>query len=342
MREGAEAVSVLDGALLALTQFPLIVAAVALPRILQTTHRKRIVLHALFPLSQVAFIGLQMLYAIHNDDWTYAAMLVCCSFICAIIGTTLVRHLVAAQQREEETNRVRLLEVQTEAQRRRMEELHQESIGVRDDYRRFLARLDRLDDDLRRGSDEHHAQIAIHDAADALCAHTTRFCDNLAVDALLSMKMQEAQRNGIDLHCDTQVGKVTPLSDVELCAVFANLCDNALHACQGIHADEAGGATDGNGMGGDACSTAVERPWIRVRARIDMSHCMVSVTNPCATSPPRRFHHGGRFDSRGRFRRLTIPEHGWGLQILESIAARHGGTFSSARVHDRWLALFSC
>lgn len=366
--------SVLDGALLALTQFPLIVAAVALPRILQTTHRKRIVLHALFPLSQAAFIGLQMLYAIHNDDWTYAAVLVCCSFICAIIGTTLVRHLVAAQMREEETNRVRLLEVQTEAQRRRMEELRQESIGVRDDYRRFLARLDRLDDDLRRGSDEHHAQIAIHDAADALCAHTTRFCDNLAVDALLSMKMQEAQRNGIDLHCDAQVGKVTPLSDVELCAVFANLCDNALHACERIGtagADESAGTCESDcaaeGCGAYDASAAestvnseaaegtinakaadVRRPWIRVRARIDESHCIVNVTNSCAMGTRGRFHQGGhfhlgeRFDSGGRFRRRSIPEHGWGLQILDSIAAKHGGTFSSARVRDRWLALFSC
>lgn len=58
-------------------------------------------------------------------------------------------------------------------------------------------------------------------------------------------------------------------------------------------------------------------------------------------TPPRRFDLGERFDRSGCFHR-TIPEHGWGLQILDSIAARHGGTFSSAYVRDRWLALFSC
>ncbi|PAU67835.1 ATPase [Bifidobacterium italicum] len=328
---------------IALALTPLIVVAlIALPRMLQDVQSIRRILHALFPLTQAAFISVQLYYALTTGDWAYAAVLICCSLACALIDMTLVKHLIASEQRDQQNDRLHLLDLQTEAQRQRMRELDKDTEGMRDDYRRFLRKLDDLEQMLQHGSAASQMEHSVQDAADALCAHTTRFCDNLAVDALLSMKMQEAQRNGIDLHCDAQVGKVTPLSDVELCAVFANLCDNALHACQGIHADEAGGATDGNGMDGDACSAAVERPWIRVRARIDMSHCMVSVTNPCATSPPRRFHHGGRFDSRGRFRRLTIPEHGWGLQILESIAAHHGGTFSSARVHDRWLALFSC
>lgn len=282
--------NLLDGALLALTQFPLLVSIGALPRILQAAPRKRIVLHALFPLSQTMFIGLQMLYAVRNADWTYAAMLVCCSFICAVIGTTLVRHLVAADHREEETNRVQLLEVQTAAQRRRLKELQQESIGVRDDYRRFLRKLDDLDRTLRDGSSANQMEHSIQDASDVLCAHTTRICDNLVVDALLSMKAQEARCDGVDFHCAVQVGKVTPLSDVELCAVFANLCDNALHACERMGAD---GGQRGSGMDGAANikdgadgTVNAERRWIRVRARIDESHCMVSVTNSCATSTP--------------------------------------------------------
>ena len=54
----------LDWTLFALTQIPLFVALASLPRMLRNVRRVRVVTHALFPLSQAAFIGLQMAYAL--------------------------------------------------------------------------------------------------------------------------------------------------------------------------------------------------------------------------------------------------------------------------------------
>lgn len=323
--------NVADCILLALTQFPLLVAMMALPRILSVTRGKRLALHILFPLSQGAFIGVQMIYALRSCDWTYAAVLVCCSIICAIIGTTLVRHLVASEQREEQSNRLHLVEVQTEAQRRRMQEIDEDVEGVRDDYRRFLRKLDDLDQALRNGSPVSEVEHNVHVASNALGARPTRLCDNLIVDALLSMKIQEAQRKGIAFRCNANVGKATPLDDVELCAVFANLCDNALHACERMREGGVGAGSVSSPASGTTSDSS--RPWIRVQARIDDTHCMITVANACPAHMD---------DTSRRSGRTAIPEHGWGMQILESIASKHKGTFSSAYVHDRWLALFSC
>ena len=311
----------LDWTLFALTQIPLFVALASLPRMLRNVRRVRVVTHALFPLSQAAFIGLQMAYALDARDWPYVAALAVCSLICAGIDVLLVRHLVASEQRDMQDNRVRLLDVQTEAQRRRMREFRAETQSVHADYARFVERLDQIDTDLCNGASEQAVEKSIQSASNAFCAHTARMCENLAVDALLAMKTQDARRQGIDVQCDVRVSQRTPLSDVELCAVFANLCDNAIHAC--VQMGEHGGR-------GNA--------WMRVRARADARQCVVNVTNAYRADAsdngvPHRAEHVSFGDA-------TIPEHGWGLSILESIAAQHGGECTSIPCGEYWLAMF--
>lgn len=327
----------IDCIIIALTLIPFIVVSIiALPRILQDVPGIRRLLHALFPLTQAAFISVQLHYALATDDWAYVAVLIGCSLVCALIDMALVKHLIASEQRDKQNDRLHLLNLQTEAQQQRMREFNEDTEWVRDDYCQLLRKLDDLDQTLRNGSSVNQIEHSVHDAADVLCAHTTRICDNLVVDALLSMKMQEARRTGVDFHCDVQVSSSTPLSDVELCAVFANLCDNALHACERMGAPDADESNDANesdcadesnnaaeGCGASAAESAdtaegainaeaadVRRPWIRVRARIDESHCIVNVTNSCAmgTPPPRPFPSRRTFPSWRTFRfRRTFP-----------------------------------
>ena len=147
-------------------------------------------------------------------------------------------------------------------------------------------------------------------------------CENLAVDALLAMKTQDARRQGIDVQCDVRVSQHTPLSDVELCAVFANLCDNAIHACVRIRESD-------NGSG---------NAWIRIRARADARQCVVNVTN--AYRADAKDDSGLHHVEHVGFGDTTIPEHGWGLSILESIAAQHGGECTSVPCGEYWLAMF--
>ena len=113
----------------------------------------------------------------------YVAALAVCSLICAGIDVLLVRHLVASEQRDMQDNRVRLLDVQTEAQRRRMREFRAETQSVHADYARFVERLDQIDTDLRNGASEQTVERSIQSASSAFCSHTVRMCENLAVDA---------------------------------------------------------------------------------------------------------------------------------------------------------------
>lgn len=296
------------------------VSFAALPHMLRGMPRTHIVLHSLFPLSQAAFIGVQLYYALRTRDLPYTIVLVCCSPMCAGIDVLLVKHLIAAEQRDREHDRLRLLELQAEAQRRRMQDFDDASTHLRDDYHDFLNKLDDLDCTLREGAPLDQVERDVHNASDAFGTYAPQLCGNLVADALLSMKMREAHHNGIRFDCEVSVEQQTPLSDVELCAVFANMCDNALHACEALRA------------AGDA-------PWVRVRARIDARHCLVEVSNAYTGMGSR---HGSSHRRPPADEHPDLREHGWGCSILESIAARHGGIFVSAPSRDRWAARFSC
>lgn len=56
------------------------------------------------------------------------------------------------------------------------------------------------------------------------------FCDNLAVDALLSLKRNEAMQSGIKVEIAVCCIEGCVISDFDLCTVISNLADNAIEA----------------------------------------------------------------------------------------------------------------
>lgn len=52
-----------------------------------------------------------------------------------------------------------------------------------------------------------------------------------ALDILLREKISFAKKNGIEVHCDVQIPKAFYADPMDLCAIFSNLMDNAIHAC---------------------------------------------------------------------------------------------------------------
>lgn len=55
-----------------------------------------------------------------------------------------------------------------------------------------------------------------------------------ALDALLREKLAQAEDWGIRHHCKLSIPPTCQLDELALCALFANLLDNAIHACQGL------------------------------------------------------------------------------------------------------------
>ena len=55
---------------------------------------------------------------------------------------------------------------------------------------------------------------------------------NVSLDAILSAKLSQAKEKGISVNVKATVPEGLTLTDAELCAVVANLLDNAVEACE--------------------------------------------------------------------------------------------------------------
>ena len=55
-----------------------------------------------------------------------------------------------------------------------------------------------------------------------------------ALDALLAEKLSQAREADVEAICAIAIPQTLPFDDLDLCALFGNLLDNALHACQDL------------------------------------------------------------------------------------------------------------
>jgi len=87
--------------------------------------------------------------------------------------------------------------------------------------------------------------------------------------------------------------------------VFSNLLDNAVSAC--------GKVPEG-------------ARFIKLKARVDAGYLAVRMENSCAPAEPGEARRAPR-----RSRGDRLPEHGWGLNILKTLADRHDGTLETVQ-----------
>lgn len=123
------------------------------------------------------------------------------------------------------------------------------------------------------------------------------FCENRAVNVVLASKKAVMEQNGIEAEIETSVPAKLPLSDAELCALFANSLDNAVEACRKLPEGKRS---------------------ITVRARTDKGLFVLRVQNP--------ENEGSRW--KNGLPVTTKPDtgsHGFGLSGIREIAVRYGG-----------------
>ena len=129
------------------------------------------------------------------------------------------------------------------------------------------------------------------------------YCEHPVVNAILLNKARDCERLGIKLTFGLEVPRDLYISNVDLCALFANTIDNAIHACEEV--------PEG-------------KRFITVRARVAAGQLIFDAENSCIEGP-QGTRRGKVSVTRRHGRGSGLSEHGWGLVILDDLVRRHDG-----------------
>ncbi|KAI4450257.1 hypothetical protein C823_004790 [Eubacterium plexicaudatum ASF492] len=64
---------------------------------------------------------------------------------------------------------------------------------------------------------------------DVECAGVKRICENRTIDSILSVYARQAEMNGTKVEMDVVVAEHSPVRDIDLVAILANVFENAIH-----------------------------------------------------------------------------------------------------------------
>lgn len=125
----------------------------------------------------------------------------------------------------------------------------------------------------------------------------TGYTQHPMVDAILNSKKQEAEEAGIQVELETECMPDMTLSDAVVCAVFANLLDNAIEA--------------------NLAEVEKQKRWIRIRCVRKSNMLVFEVSNPLYHKIVKRNELPVTTKKEG--------EHGLGLASVRSVVRDHGG-----------------
>ena len=356
----------------------LLVVTVASMRQLHGAFLWQKLLCLLFPVSQAALIAfvLWCIVAYHAPAWLLTALSVLAA-ACGPVDVLLFRvlgeacgHFAAAEQVRELED-----EVATQAMlRERSAHERQEADAIR---RRIRAELKAAEQNLL----ERHASKAgesLGRAIGIIGSASSRACQHPAVDSLIDVKALDAKQAGVRFQTQLNVPIDLAIPSVELCAVFSNLVDNALNACQAVPqasrfvnvtarrwgryfvvdvenscaengaacVDEwerkAGAKALSSGqpeLVGEACEAAASNaPSAEVSAETATNEGAHRALAALSRQPSRGFATATRSLAPSRAVPNLSTLHGWGQGIVADIASRHDGQFTTQREGGRYTA----
>lgn len=206
----------------------------------------------------------------------------------------------ANTQRERDMLDTQLKQAQTEFASLR--QMQKNAATYRHDMRHHFALLQSLASEGRIKEIKDYLQTALCDI-DAITP--VRFCENETVNLILSSFTAKAKQSEIRLTADVKLPDCLPFSDTELCALFSNALENAIHACVNI--------ADPN-----------ER-FIKLRMYSKNSKMCIDIRNTYQNEPT--FRHG-----------LPVSKecgHGYGTKSMAHIVEKNGGVFQFS-LRDGW------
>lgn len=136
-----------------------------------------------------------------------------------------------------------------------------------------------------------------------------QFCENEIVNAVLLGKQHVIKQQKIKTDIQVSVPKECEISDIDLCAVFANCLDNAIEACQ-------------------RCE--LEKRHIRLQARTEKGILALRLENSMVGEL--QFKHGELLTSKA-----NKKNHGYGLSEIKDIVQQYNGYLHFQQKEDQFL-----
>lgn len=132
---------------------------------------------------------------------------------------------------------------------------------------------------------------------------TPQFCENKILDFILQSSYSHAKELGISLDFDVVVPDSIGVENIDLCSIFSNLLNNAIHAAQ-----------------------KTENPFISLKVSYSNNELIVELSN--TTLEKELEYRDPKF-------------HGYGLLILNDLAKKYNGNFSTQKKKGIFYAYFS-
>lgn len=274
----------------------------------------------LIPASQLAIVVfLAAAVLLYDLPVLLAAAVACAGIACAVADLVLVRALRKTEGRKLAQERARVAAERLEAQRAYRDRAEREAKAARGERRTLAETLRRMERLLDAAQGEQ-ALACAHAAADALGSEG-RMCGHPAVDALLALKRRACEEAGVRAVFTVELPAEAAIPDIDMCAACSNVLDNALQAAR---------------------AAAGDMRFIEFCARLDGGYLVIDARNGCATPPAAP---NGSASQRGRRASSApaegesdamVPEHGWGLVILQDLAQRYRGSFEAGASNGVW------
>lgn len=288
----------------------LAVSAAYLMHLLRALPLPRRLLNLLMPASQIAFVVCAFSLRPYFGHWqTMAFSAALMGIACAALNPLFFQTLLAAERADREAERAELLEGQIAAQKHYdllMRRMRNEADRVRADLDRELAGIEQA---LAIG-DTDALQTHLNGATFAVRTPEALRCAHPVVAALLNAKTAWCTDQHIELSISAEVPVDLSTPDVELCALFSNALDNAIHAASALPEGER---------------------WIKLAAHPEQEYFLLEVENGCEPQ-----HTGESAQRQHAAAPSALPRHGLGLSIMREIVERHDGNLACTRAGNTY------
>lgn len=202
--------------------------------------------------------------------------------------------------------------------------------AARHDLRHQLAVIRSYNENGEQSKLAHYLDTLISEIPDGQGAE---YCENMAVNAIVSHYAALARQNGVELSVKLTVPESgEKISDTSLCVIFGNLLENAIEGCGRVgdgmtdgtdemdKTDKTADGTDKTADGMDGTDKTADvsesKGFIRLYSRLQYNTLTITMDNSFD---------GNAFTREGRFLSRKHGDFGIGTASITAVAEKHGG-----------------